>query len=80
MVRMTPDFRMMVLSPQYPTVQYTFFENSVHLSIWKRLKERKWAVGELKESLRIVILPHIEREHVDAFLTDLQAILGELRR
>ncbi|WXG43448.1 MAG: tyrosine decarboxylase MfnA [Promethearchaeati archaeon SRVP18_Atabeyarchaeia-1] len=48
-------------------------------SIWKRLRERKWAVGGLKESLRIVILPHIEREHVDAFLNDLQAILEELR-
>jgi tyrosine decarboxylase/aspartate 1-decarboxylase len=48
-------------------------------SIWKRLRERRWAVGGLKESLRIVIMPHIERKHVDAFLMDLQKVLHELK-
>nr|MDO8133435.1 tyrosine decarboxylase MfnA [Candidatus Njordarchaeum guaymaensis] len=47
-------------------------------SIWKRLRERRWAVGGLKGSLRIVILPHIQREHVDAFLEDLKLVLKEL--
>jgi tyrosine decarboxylase/aspartate 1-decarboxylase len=47
-------------------------------SIWKKLKERRWAVGGLKGSLRVVILPHVKREHIDAFITDLKAILSEL--
>jgi tyrosine decarboxylase/aspartate 1-decarboxylase len=47
-------------------------------SIWKRLRERRWAVGGLKGSLRIVILPHIQRENIDAFLVDLKTVLKEL--
>jgi tyrosine decarboxylase/aspartate 1-decarboxylase len=47
-------------------------------SIWKKLRERRWAVGGLKGSLRVVILPHIQRDHVDAFLADLKGILNEL--
>lgn len=47
-------------------------------SIWTKLRERKWALGGLKDSLRIVILPHIQREHIDAFLGDLKAVLHEL--
>jgi len=49
-------------------------------SIWKKLRERRWAVGGLKGSLRIVVLPHIEREHVDIFLEDLKTVLQELGR
>jgi len=47
-------------------------------SIWTKLRERKWALGGLKDSLRIVVLPHIQREHVDAFLRDLESVLHEL--
>jgi tyrosine decarboxylase/aspartate 1-decarboxylase len=49
-------------------------------SIWKKLKERRWAVGGLKDSLRIVVMPHIQREHIDAFLEDLDGVLHELAR
>jgi tyrosine decarboxylase/aspartate 1-decarboxylase len=49
-------------------------------SIWTKLRERKWALGGLKDSLRIVVLPHIRRENIDAFLADLQAVLHELHQ
>jgi tyrosine decarboxylase/aspartate 1-decarboxylase len=49
-------------------------------SIWTKLRERKWALGGLKDSLRIVVLPHIQREHIDAFLSDLESVLHELHK
>jgi tyrosine decarboxylase/aspartate 1-decarboxylase len=49
-------------------------------SIWKKLRERRWAVGGLKGSLRVVILPHIQTEHIDGFIQDLREIVRELDR
>jgi tyrosine decarboxylase/aspartate 1-decarboxylase len=49
-------------------------------TIWKKLREKKWAVGGLKGTLRVVILPHVQREHIDAFLADLQEIINGLRQ
>jgi tyrosine decarboxylase/aspartate 1-decarboxylase len=49
-------------------------------SIWKKLRERRWAVGGLKGSLRVVILPHIQTEHIDAFIQDFKEILQEMDR
>jgi tyrosine decarboxylase/aspartate 1-decarboxylase len=47
-------------------------------SIWKKLRDIGWAVGGLRESLRVVILPHHRREHIDAFLTDLKTVLRDM--
>jgi tyrosine decarboxylase/aspartate 1-decarboxylase len=49
-------------------------------SIWKKLRERRWAVGGLKGSLRIVVLPHIRRDHLDMFLKDLKEVIQELKK
>lgn len=63
-----------------PTLNIIGIRSKEHAirSIWKNLREKRWAVGGLKESLRIVVLPHIQREHIDAFLGDLQAVLRDL--
>jgi tyrosine decarboxylase/aspartate 1-decarboxylase len=65
-----------------PTLNIVGIKSKEHSirSIWNKLRERRWAVGGLKESLRIVVLPHILREHIDAFLGDLEAVLHELSK
>ncbi len=42
-----------------------------------KLRHKGWAVGLFRSFnlLRIVVMPHIHRQHIDAFLTDLKAIL-----
>ncbi len=42
-----------------------------------KLRQKGWAVGLFRSFnlLRIVLMPHIHRQHIDAFLTDLKAVL-----
>ncbi len=39
-----------------------------------RLRRRRWAVGQFSTHLRIVLLPHLERKHLDSFLDDLRRL------
>jgi tyrosine decarboxylase/aspartate 1-decarboxylase len=43
----------------------------------EKLRKKGWALGLFKSYnfLRIVLMPHIQRQHIDAFLTDLKNIL-----
>jgi tyrosine decarboxylase/aspartate 1-decarboxylase len=36
-----------------------------------RLRRRRWALGQFSTHLRVVLLPHLRRSHVDRFLEDL---------
>jgi tyrosine decarboxylase / aspartate 1-decarboxylase len=44
-----------------------------------KLRKRGWALGLFKKYglLRIVLLPHIQQEHIDAFIQDLKEIFAE---
>ncbi len=43
----------------------------------EKLRQKGWALGLFKSYnfLRVVLMPHIQRQHIDAFVKDLKAIL-----
>lgn len=45
----------------------------------EELRLRKWAVSLFPHYIRIVIMPHIQEQHVEQFLEDLNRIVDELR-
>ena len=47
----------------------------------KELRKDGWALGIFKEwnFARIVLMPHVKRSHIDAFLTDLKASMKKFR-
>jgi len=46
--------------------------------IAQKLRLRGWAVALFPKHIRIVIMPHIQKQHVDEFLEDLKSIVDEL--
>ncbi|MGD8565917.1 MAG: tyrosine decarboxylase MfnA [Candidatus Bathyarchaeota archaeon] len=44
----------------------------------KELRQRKWAISLFPKHIRIVIMPHIKREHINMFLEDLQDVVNKL--
>jgi tyrosine decarboxylase/aspartate 1-decarboxylase len=45
----------------------------------EELRLRKWAVSLFPHHIRIVIMPHIKKQHIEQFLEDLNRIADELR-
>jgi len=46
--------------------------------IAKELRLRKWAVSLFPNHIRIVVMPHVKKEHIRKFLEDLKDIVTEL--
>ncbi len=44
----------------------------------ERLKERGWGISAHRGYIRIVMMPHVKKEHLEAFLLDLRGILKGL--
>lgn len=44
----------------------------------RTLKERGWGISAHRGYIRIVIMPHVKREHLEAFLDDLKCILRDV--
>jgi len=45
----------------------------------EKLRLRKWAVALFPKHIRIVVMPHVKKQHIDELLQDLNAIVNELR-
>ena len=46
--------------------------------IAKELRLRKWAVSLFPNHIRIVVMPHVQKQHVEKFLSDLKDIANRL--
>jgi tyrosine decarboxylase/aspartate 1-decarboxylase len=46
--------------------------------IAKELRLRKWAVSLFPNHIRIVVMPHVQKQHIEEFLEDLKDIVNEL--
>jgi len=65
----------LVTEPQLNIVAF----NSREMTVWEiadRLKERGWAVSisSYPQAIRIIVMPHLNKEHIESFLTDLREI------
>ena len=65
----------LVTEPQLNIVAF----NSREMNVWEiadRLKERGWAVSisSYPQAIRIIVMPHLNKEHIESFLTDLREI------
>ncbi|MHA1651931.1 MAG: tyrosine decarboxylase MfnA [Candidatus Helarchaeota archaeon] len=63
--------------PQMNVLGFTSDYN-LHI-IDKRLREKGWALGAFPNLLRIVIMPHIKKCHVENFVRDLESIVQSLK-
>jgi tyrosine decarboxylase/aspartate 1-decarboxylase len=46
--------------------------------IAQELRLKGWAVALFPKHIRIVIMPHVQRQHVDTFLEDLNSVADKL--
>jgi len=46
--------------------------------IAKELRLRKWAVSLFPNHIRIVVMPHVQKQHIEEFLEDLKDIVNKL--
>jgi len=46
--------------------------------IAKELRLRKWAVSLFPNHIRIVVMPHVQKQHIEQFLKDLKGIVNKL--
>ena len=65
----------LVTEPQLNIVAF----NSKDMTVWQiadRLDERGWAVSisSYPQAIRIIVMPHLKKEHIKSFLTDLREI------
>ena len=65
----------LVTEPQLNIVAF----NSKDMTVWQiadRLDERGWAVSisSYPQAIRIIVMPHLKKEHIISFLTDLREI------
>jgi tyrosine decarboxylase/aspartate 1-decarboxylase len=65
----------LVTEPQLNIVAFTG-EGIAPCDISKRLDEKGWAVSiaSYPKAVRIIVMPHVKKEHVEAFLEDLKSI------
>jgi tyrosine decarboxylase / aspartate 1-decarboxylase len=65
----------LVTSPQLNIVAFSSKNISVD-EIARRLEDKGWAVSmaSYPDSIRIVVMPHLKREHIEEFLVDLELI------
>lgn len=47
--------------------------------IAQELRTRGWAISLFPSHIRIVLMPHLQEKHIDAFLADLNEIVNKLR-
>jgi tyrosine decarboxylase/aspartate 1-decarboxylase len=47
--------------------------------IAKKLRLRKWAIALFPQHIRIVVMPHVKKQHIDELLQDLSGIVNESR-
>lgn len=64
-----------------PTMNIVGLESDVFdiRRIAEELRLRKWAVSLFPRHIRIVIMPHVQEQHVEQLLQDLSKIVNELR-
>ena len=61
---------------QKPTLNIIGFKiNSNHRLIINMLRQYGWSISVFPTHIRLVIMPHMHRKHIDMFLNDLQTIL-----
>ncbi len=61
---------------QKPTLNIIGFKiNSNHRLIINILRQYGWSISVFPTHIRLVIMPHIRRKHIDRFLKDLQTIM-----
>jgi tyrosine decarboxylase/aspartate 1-decarboxylase len=46
--------------------------------IAKELRLRKWAVSLFPNHIRIVVMPHVQKQHIEEFIEDLRDIVNKL--
>jgi len=46
--------------------------------ITKKLRLRNWAVSLFPNHIRIVVMPHVQWQHIEEFLEDLKDVVNEL--
>jgi tyrosine decarboxylase/aspartate 1-decarboxylase len=46
----------------------------------QELRIRKWAISLFPNHIRIVIMPHVQEQHIIQFLQDLNTIVDKLRK
>ena len=66
---------LLVTKPQLNIVAF----NSEEMAVWEiadRLEKRGWAVSisSYPQAIRIIVMPHLNKEHIESFLTDLREI------
>lgn len=57
-------------------IQTTDFDIKV---VAEKLRLKKWAVALFPKHIRIVVMPHVKKHHIDELLQDLNTIVNELR-
>jgi tyrosine decarboxylase/aspartate 1-decarboxylase len=48
------------------------------VKIVQKLRELKWAVALFPKHMRIVIMPHVHKEHLDQFIQDLRRVVDDV--
>jgi tyrosine decarboxylase/aspartate 1-decarboxylase len=68
----------LVTHPELNIVAFTSSKMSVD-EIARRLEGKGWAVSlaSYPKAIRIIVMPHLKLEHVEAFLADLETIKGD---
>lgn len=62
-----------------PTMNILVFSHPEIEGIDKGLKEKGWVVSHTRKGeIRLVIMPHVKKEHADAFLIDVKGVLEDL--
>ncbi|MBN1699553.1 MAG: tyrosine decarboxylase MfnA [Spirochaetales bacterium] len=64
-----------------PVINIAGITSKVHPvgSIAERLRKKGWAISLFPNHIRIVLMPHVYREHIDKFIDDLSDICAKLR-
>ncbi|MEM4699883.1 MAG: tyrosine decarboxylase MfnA [Candidatus Nezhaarchaeales archaeon] len=71
------DGARLVRRPLMNVVGIAFDRHSAE-EVASRLRQLGWAVSTARGFLRIVVMPHVRKSHVDAFIRDLKRVLREL--
>lgn len=64
-----------------PTMNILGIKSSRHNigKIATELRARKWAISLFPNHIRIVVMPHVQEQHIDQFLQDLNSVTSKLR-
>jgi len=58
-----------------PVLNIVSFSTGNLEEVEEELKRRGWGISAHRGYIRIVMMPHVKREHLEAFLRDLEAVL-----